>query len=254
METPVVDFHTHAGRWGVSWMDGEPERFVSLLDAAGIDLACINAIFYSDARRGHDAVAEMVAAYPDRFVGVAFASPHYPEEAVKELDRAFHEMDMKFVKLYPDYAMVPPEHPSYADILEWCSEKNLPVMLHSDFLFDPPDVDVYGRYTGLHERFPGIKWVISHAGWPNPPEGQVIVDTVNAVPNMYVETCSSFNYANTLEFIVDGMGADKILFGSDMTLMDARLQVGMIATADISEEDKRRILGLNAIELLGLEL
>lgn len=254
METPVVDFHTHVGRWGKAWMDDDPERYLAILDAAGIDLACINCVFYSDARRGNDLAAKAVARYPDRFVGVAFASPHYPEEAIRELDRAFGELNMKFVKLYPDYAMMPPEDPGYAQILEWCSERELPVMLHASFLFDPPNVDVYKRYTELHKRYPGIKWVMAHAGWPNPPEGQMVLDMVNAVPNMYLETCSSFNHANTLEFMVAGVGADRILFGSDMTLMDARLQVGVIATADISKEDKRKILGGNAIKLLDLKI
>jgi predicted TIM-barrel fold metal-dependent hydrolase len=235
-------------------MDDAPERYLSIMDAAGVDVTCLNCVFYGDARRGNDAVAEAVALHPDRFVGAAFVTPHYPEEAVVELDRAFGELNMKFVKVYPDYAMKLPEDPSYGPILEWCSARELPVMLHSTFLFEPPNADVYKRYTGLHKRYPGIKWVIAHAGWPNPPGGQAIVDSVNDVPNMYLETCTSFSNAGTLEFIVDGVGADRILFGSDMTLMDARLQLGIIATADIPEEDKRKILGLNAINLLCLDI
>ena len=39
----------------------------------------------------------------------------------------------------------------------------------------------------------------------------------------------------------------------DMSLFDARNQVGKIATAEIPNEDKRKILGLNAIKLLGLD-
>jgi predicted TIM-barrel fold metal-dependent hydrolase len=37
-----------------------------------------------------------------------------------------------------------------------------------------------------------------------------------------------------------------------MPVMDARAMVGRIATADISEQAKRKVLGLNAIKLLGL--
>ena len=44
-----------------------------------------------------------------------------------------------------------------------------------------------------------------------------------------------------------------MLFGSDMPLMDPRLQVGRIVTADIPDEVKLKVLGLNAIKLLGLE-
>jgi len=39
-----------------------------------------------------------------------------------------------------------------------------------------------------------------------------------------------------------------------MALLDARHQIGKIVTADISNNDKRKILGLNAIKLLGLEI
>ena len=40
-----------------------------------------------------------------------------------------------------------------------------------------------------------------------------------------------------------------MLFGSDMALLDARHQIGKVVTADISDEEKRKVLGLNAIEL-----
>ena len=43
-----------------------------------------------------------------------------------------------------------------------------------------------------------------------------------------------------------------MLFGSDMPEQDARYQVGRVATADITDEAKRKVLGLNAIEVLGL--
>ena len=43
-----------------------------------------------------------------------------------------------------------------------------------------------------------------------------------------------------------------MLFGSDMPEQDARYQVGRVVTADIPDEAKRRVLGLNAIEVLGL--
>ena len=47
-------------------------------------------------------------------------------------------------------------------------------------------------------------------------------------------------------------GAARVLFGSDIPLMDPRPQLGKILTADISHDDKRQILGDNARRLLHL--
>ena len=47
---------------------------------------------------------------------------------------------------------------------------------------------------------------------------------------------------------------DRILFGSDVPILDYRSQISKIVTANISNEDKKKILGLNAIKLLNLKI
>lgn len=84
--------------------------------------------------------------------------------------------------------------------------------------------------------------------------GQIeAVEAATECPNIYLETCTSFGEHGTIEFLVEGAGEDRVLFGSDMPLMDARLQVGRIVTADLSDEVKCKVLGLNTIKLLGLQ-
>ena len=83
--------------------NGIKEVYISMLDAAGIDVACLNSIFFGDAQKGNDLVYRYVTERPDRFVGAAFVTPHYPEEMLKELDRSFDKLGMKFIKIYPIY-------------------------------------------------------------------------------------------------------------------------------------------------------
>ena len=52
--------------------------------------------------------------------------------------------------------------------------------------------------------------------------------------------------------MVEKLGADRILFGTDFVWIGAPFQLGAIAYADISDEDKRKIFGLNALRLFGL--
>ena len=68
-----------------------------------------------------------------------------------------------------------------------------------------------------------------------------------------METCSSRTALGATEFNVERAGEDKVLYGSDMALMDARQQIAKVVTADIPRGAKQKILGLNAMRLLRLD-
>ncbi len=250
MDTPVIDFHAHLGNWGRHAMLGELERYVDIMDHAGIDKACVNCIFLGNARAANDVVAEFVARRPERFIPVAFVTPHYPNETIPELDRAFLQLGMKFLKIYPDYFRKPNDDPAYFPIYEWLNERGLAVMSHASYPFESPGTTVKGKFSALSERFPNVKWVLAHAGGSGNTE---TLEAARDIPNVYLETCGSGATFGAIEKGVRIAGADRMLFGTDMALLDARHALGKIVTADISHADKRQILGLNAIELLGLD-
>ncbi len=90
-----------------------------------------------------------------------------------------------------------------------------------------------------------------HSGNTAEPRREAIA-AARACPNVYLETCSTFRTPGVIEELVDGVGVDRVLFGSDMPLMDPRSQIGKIITARISDEAKQKILGGNAGRLLGI--
>ena len=154
MNTPVIDFHSHLGRWERYGHDDEPGRYMRLMDAAGIDRSLVSCIYYGEARRANDIVAEFVAANPDRFYGVAFATPHYPAEVLLELERCFDTLGMKFLKIYPDYFGEPNDDPAYFPMYEFLNDRGLAVKAHPSYPFDPPGTTLVKRYAALAERFP----------------------------------------------------------------------------------------------------
>ncbi len=260
MDTPVIDMHSHVGNESKFGMIGDPELYLSVLDAAGVDRAPVSCLFYGDVSRCNDETATFVARNPDRFMGVAFVTPYYPEEAIDELERAFDVLGMVFLKLYPSYVFKPIDDEVYAPILDWCNKRSVIVKCHTQYdtsslrsagsntYTEPTDPS---RFIGLAQLYPNIRWVLAHAG--NSREGQLrAVEAAKSSRNIYLETCTSLADHGTIERLVEGAGADRVLYGSDMPLMDARMQIGRIATANISNEAKRRVLGLNAMELLGI--
>jgi predicted TIM-barrel fold metal-dependent hydrolase len=249
MKTLVIDFHSHLGNWGRYGMDDDMTSFLRVMDQGGIDRACLNCVFLGDARRANDRVAKWVEKHPDRFIGAAFVTPHYPDEIVPELERAFGTLGMKFIKIYPDYFGRPQDDPAYFPAWEWANERGLPVMCHATYPFDDRSVTVGKRYAALVQRFPRIRWVLAHAGG----DGGAAAEAARDLPNLYLETCGSALSYGGIERSVAVAGADRVLFGSDMPLIDGIQQLARVATADIPDEAKRKILGLNAARLLGLK-
>ncbi len=248
---PVLDLHAHAGRWGSVAVDDDPDRYVEIMDEAGIDRTCINCIFYGDASTGNDTVARFVDRYPDRFIGVAFVNPHYPKEALPELERAYDSLGFKMLKVYPPYALIPLTDPAWAPIFEWCDARSAVVMSHSDLGMAGNHLHRPRLFAELAKRYTNVRWVLGHAG--NAEAGRVeAVWAAKQGPNIYLETATSWGGNGAIEFLVEGAGQDRVLFGTDMPLMDARYQIGRIATSGISPESKAAVLGGNAARLLGL--
>lgn len=254
MNTPVVDFHCHAGNARRGGHVADPDVYVRIMDAAGVDVSCINCIWFSDARKGNDLVATFVDKYPSRFVPVAFVTPHYPDEAIRELDRAFDQLGSKFLKIYPDYFGKPSDDQAYFPIYEWLNDRGLAVMSHPTFRFDPEGMTMLKRYSALSKRFPEVKWVFAHAGGAGIGRLHGTIEAAIELPNVYLETAMDQAESGNFEYLVDKVGSERILYGSDIPVFDPRHQIATIATSDISDQAKRNILGLNATRLLDLKL
>ena len=170
METPVIDFHTHSGRWGNTAVFDDPKRYVEIMDAAGVDRANINCIFHSDASKGNNIVAErFVSQYPDRFIGVAFVTPHYPEEAIPELERAFNTLNLRSLKVYPTYYGKPIDDPGYFPIFEWCNDRGITLMSHSSHGPADDGLTIPTSFIPLAQKYTNMNWVLARSVRSRPP-------------------------------------------------------------------------------------
>lgn len=243
----VIDFHCHVGAWPQYGMFDGVDDMLRAMDAAGVDQACLFNVFQGDHRHGNDEVAKVVRQHPDRFIGFAFVTPHYPESILSELNRAFDTLNMRAIKIYPPYFDRPVTDPVWGAVFEFADERRLTVISHTwggDGKCDPM------LFVGLAERYPGVRWVMGHAG--GPPGGRESgKKAALANPGIFLEICSSHRNPGAIEDLVRTVGADRVIFGSDMPLLDPRIHVGRIMLSDVSPDDKRKMLGANAQRLLG---
>ena len=102
--------------------------------------------------------------------------------------------------------------------------------------------------------FPDLTIVCAHWGG-GLPFYALMPEVKKAMSNVFFDTAASpFLYApQVYTQVVQLIGADKILFGSDYPLLTQAQVLGEIRSLDLPEETKNLILSSNAQRLLGIK-
>ena len=242
----IVDAHVHIGKSTRLQIHVDGEALVRIADEVGIDKICctdLTALFY-DMHEGNRLLHEEMKRFPDRIIGYAtITSTRFGKATLEELDRCYHDYGMRGLKMYstPEFSMV---EPATIPILEKCAELGMPILAHTT----PWECEQ------LLPQVPECKLMIAHSGgqpWAKGDWGRVIM-AAQRLPNLYLETASSTTDADFLEAAVKGVGAQRIVFGTDTPLLDPYPQLAKIRETRISKADQDLILGGNILRLMGL--
>ena len=107
------------------------------------------------------------------------------------------------------------------------------------------DNDIYGHVNNVH-----------YYSYFDTAVNQFLIERgvldIHDLPNVYVDTSGSQPDAGFVEFAVEQLGAERILYGSDAPIRDYASQLAKVTGARISDRERQRILGENAARLLNL--
>lgn len=241
----VFDAHQHLGGWHQFHMPvSDAAGALRIMDRIGIDAACTSATVAAlgpEFHRGNDTVIAAVRRHPGRFFGYIVVNPNDPEGAAVEVERCAKE-GLRAIKIH-SYHGKSYDAAEYRSAYEIANSRGWPVLAHT---WGGDDLVLIDR---LAEEYPGITWLLGHAGATD-PEGYCKLSRRR--DNVFLETSSSACDWNLIETLVAGAGAEKLLFGSDMVFLTATQQIGNILFARISDREKELILGLNARHVFSL--
>jgi uncharacterized protein len=249
----VIDAHGHLGAWMQFYIPRiDAASIVKVMDRCGINAIAISGMLSigPDYKAGNQAVAEAAEAFPGRFIGYVTINPNYPpDEVEKELEFWLTDHPwMRGIKLHPSYHEYPITGPAYRIAFEAASRHKVPVLSHTWGQGEERALCGPAMFASLAEAYPDVNIILGHAGGLLPGY-RAAVEVAQDHPNIYMDTCGSFQAMGMVEFLVDRVGSDRVLFGSDCCFLAQTAELGRVAYAKISSEDKRNILGLNAAKL-----
>lgn len=257
----AIDVHGHFGPYdrGLGtrvdgFMSATADEVADRGLACDIELTVVSAIhglipFRGDAVLGNrDAAAAVESNRALRFWTIV--DPRVPE-SYEQSDELLGHPGCVGIKIHPHaHAYEIREHGPA--LFGFAAERSAVVLAHSGDIGSYPE-----DFLPFADRFSGMQLILAHLG--NSDDGSVSRQ-VEAIArsrngNLWVDTSSARSmFAGIIEWAVERIGFDRILFGTDTPLYWAGAQKGRIETAAIDDTGKRAILWENAAGLLRLEI
>lgn len=222
----------------------------------------------------------------DRFIGLASLPMLDPSGAVEELDHAVNDLGLKGVEMFTGIGDKPLDSEEFWVVYERAARLGVPIFIHP---IAPAHRAIYDEYSllavlgfpfetthaatrlalsGLMEKIPDLKLVLSHLGGALPSLVGRIDDAhrmyektrqnISKLPSiylkkMYLDGASFYEpaWSSALEF----WGPEKVLMGSDYPYGWASPYsrcVEIVESLEVSDSDKDMILSGNAEKLLAL--
>ncbi len=129
------------------------------------------------------------------------------------------------------------------------AERGLPTLIHTFHkAVNQPGEITLEEFASLAEACPQAKLIGAHAGghWRHS-----LGILRNRAPNASVDVSGSFPSKGMVEALVKDLGAERVVFGSDILGRSQASQLAKVLFADISEQAKERILYRNALAIFG---
>lgn len=242
----VIDCHGHYGRISrTKIIPDDAQTMVRHMDKAGVEKICISSFMSigPDCKVGNDMVAAAVKQYPRRLVGYAVVNPNRPKEIEGELQRCFDELGMRAIKLHPAWHQYPISGSSYKKVFEFAARRHLTILSHE---WGSP-----GILASLSKDYPEVSFIMAHVGFWDSRSDFAYADVMTGRDNVHVDLAYSNIFYDAVERLVELIGPEKIVFGSDFPLHDLGYQLGRMIFAKLTDHEKQLILGLNMLRLIG---
>lgn len=234
----------------------------------------------------NDHIAGVVSSYPDRFIGLGTLPMQSAKYAIRELERCRKELGLAGIQIGTHINEWNLDAPELFDIFQAAEDLEASIFVHPWDMMGKNEMPKYWLpwlvgmpaessraicsliFGGVMERLPRLKLAFAHGGGSFPAtigrveHGFHVRPDLCAIDNPYnprkylgqFYLDSLVHDPKVLDFIVDLIGEDKVMLGTDYPFPLGELEPGqLIHKMPYSDERKKKLLGLNALEWLGIK-
>jgi predicted TIM-barrel fold metal-dependent hydrolase len=244
-----MDCHGHIGTHpDFEAYKAEADEMLAVMDLLNIEKLAVTSTLacYNDCPRGNEEIEFVLQRYPERFLGYVTVNPNPPSQALAELERwaGFHRPPL--IKLHPGLHKYPVHGEHYKPVWEYADRHEAVVLVHT-WDSDPNCGPLL--FPPIARAHPRARILLGHAGvtWRGYMQA---MQAAEAASNLFLDLAGSQHHRLILERCVERIGAERILFGSDMPFLEASMTLAHVLTARIPDVAKEQILRSNFLSMV----
>jgi predicted TIM-barrel fold metal-dependent hydrolase len=232
---------------------------VAEMAAAGVAPSILQAEReFGEPTHWNDRTSRIVREHPEAFAcGFALVDPRTPMDAVREIDRAYHDLGLRGVIFEPAFLDISPTDARCYPVYAKCVELGIPVGLHTGVNFSSHGPLMHERPVLIDQvacHFPDLMIICHHGGWPWATEmaaiawkHQNVFLEFGAIAPKYM--ASKGGWGDITQFM-DTVLHEKILFGTDWPMMHYDRVLQEVEQLGLRQRSLEAYMGGNAERLL----
>lgn len=255
----IIDSHFHLGySIGYYNYDLNLGNVLHLMDELNISLAISShtmGLTYGDIE---ESMKDSISAYEEsggRILSYYVFDPLNALNCLEIMDKYTDRKVFKGIKFHPSFHGVAADDERYEVVWKYALEKKLPLLAHTWDISLTNPVQAFSfpaRFEAYIKKYPEVTLIMGHSGGRHDGIREA-ARLGKAYSNVYFDTAGDI-YSNCwLEFLAGQVGSDRIMYGSDYSMMDQRNMLGVVLGSDLTIEDKENILFKNASGIFGLD-
>lgn len=249
----IIDMHVHI--WKEETPGQDAAGVVRMLDNAKVTRGICSYLrggYYptqDDISVANRYVADSIARYPDRLLGYVYLNPaNGAEFCVEQMKRAIEDWHFAGVKLWVSVRF---SDPQLNPIVEQAIRYDVPMLCHTwlKTTGNLPDESTALDLAVLANRYPEGKFMMAHlcGDW------EWGVKAIKPCKNVWVDASGTPTESGQIEFAVQQLGAERVVFGSDVPVASIPINLGKIDGACLTPEQRDRILWRNVYQAYHLD-
>ncbi len=257
----IIDTHTHCirpdyasyARFYTPDLEFSPSDWIKFMDLYGLDQIYLMPLesLLNSRISCRESMQWLIEYDPRRFSYLEVFNPNGDNEHIRNVEMSFSDPKCVGIKIHPVEHKTDADDEKYRLVYQLARKFKKPIMSHTWEIssYNPEQYRSHpDRFRKFLDEFNELTFILGHAGG-RPSTIDSVVKMCNSYSNVYVDIAGDYYDNGLVEMLSSNIGAEKILFGSDVNWMDTRCNLAPVLSADLNIGDILKIFRFNALKV-----